>query len=62
MTVNTMQEHLKLVEKDHSRLAKEGDKKIQELREDKYRLKVKEHDRPKKKEIDKVEVNGRIIN
>ena len=55
MMVDTLQEYLKTVEQDYSKLVMEEDIKIQQLKEERYQLKLKEYYRQKEITIDKVE-------
>ena len=55
MIVDALQEYLKIVEQDYSKLVKEGDIKIQQLKEERDQLKLREHHWQKEITIDKVE-------
>ena len=55
MALNALQEHLKSTEKECNKLIKEGDDKIQQLKEEVHQLKIKEHCKQKETEINKKE-------
>ena len=55
MMVDALQEYLKLVEQDYSKLVKEGDIKLQQLKGEKHQLKLREHYQQKEIKIDKAE-------